>query len=72
MATVRRSHVYETLVASLPVDGAALFQAALNRAGLKDRPVFKPEEVARLGETMMAIAREQAQYALDTEPSEAP
>ena len=67
MPAVRRSQVYETLVAPLAKDGEATFRAALERAGLNDAPMFRPEEVAQLGAALMAMAREQAAQA-PTEP----
>ena len=60
MPNLRRSQVYEALTRDLAGDGEALFKAALERSGMKDRPLFKPEEVARLGQALMEMAREQA------------
>lgn len=65
MPNLRRSQVYETLIAPLSVDdGPALFAAVLDRSGVTDRPLFRPEDVSRLGEALMAMAREQAQYGM--------
>jgi hypothetical protein len=60
MPNLRRSQVYEILTRGLVADGEVLFADALARSGMKDRPLFKPEEVARLGQALMEIAREQA------------
>lgn len=60
MAFVKRAQVLETLREFAPDDDPERrFAEALAAARLKDKPHFLPEEVARLGRAMMALAQRQ-------------
>jgi hypothetical protein len=56
---IGRREALETLQAFVP-DAEALFAQALAQAGLKDRPYFRPDEVAQLGGALMQLAQAQA------------
>lgn len=58
MAAIRRKQVLEALAEFGAPDAVEEnFKVALRQAGLKDRAVFKPEEVAALGQALMALSR---------------
>jgi hypothetical protein len=58
MPFVKREQVLESLRAIAPDEAPEPRLAeALKAAGLKDKPHFFPEEVARLGRAMMAVAQ---------------
>jgi len=58
MPGIRRRSILETLEATLPPDEAErAFQGMLEAAGLKDKALYWPEELARLGEALMQRAQ---------------
>lgn len=60
MAIVKRAQVLETLRELAPdEDPERRLVQALSAAKMKDKPHFLPEEVARLGRAMMAVAQQQ-------------
>jgi hypothetical protein len=57
MPAIRRQQILETLEATLPPEEAErAFQGVLLEAGLKDKALYWPDDLARLGRVLMERA----------------